>query len=45
MSSRVIQSKKWMKVKEIVGINLFLPTYNKIIAGDINPKEGIIVKI
>lgn len=45
MSSRVIQSKKWMKVKEIVGINIFLPTYNKIVAGDINPNEGVIVKI
>ncbi len=45
MTKRSNQSKDWMSVIEIDGIENFIETYNKIVAGDINPKEGIIVKI
>ena len=45
MKARSLQSLDWMVIKEIVGINNFLSTYERFIAGDINPNEGIIVKI
>ena len=45
MSSRALQSKEWMQVKTIIGLETFLPTYGKVVSGDINPNEGIIVKI
>jgi hypothetical protein len=32
-----------MKVKEISGVNNFISTYNEVVAGDVNPSEGVIV--
>jgi hypothetical protein len=45
MASRAIQSKQWMQVKEIFGMEDFLPTYSKVVAGVINPIEGIIINL
>ena len=45
MTSRSKQSKEWMYVKEIDGIENFIKTYCQIVSGNMNPKEGIIVKI
>ena len=45
MTSRSKQSKDWMYVKEIDGIENFIKTYCQIVSGNINPKEGIIIKI
>ena len=43
MAARAIQSKDWMKVKEISGVNNFISTYNEVVAGNVNPSEGVIV--
>jgi hypothetical protein len=45
MTKRSNQSKDWMSVIEIDGIENFIGTYNQIVVGNINPNEGIIVKI
>jgi hypothetical protein len=45
MSKRSNQSKDWMNIIEINGLEKFIETYNQIVVGNINPKEGIIVKI
>ena len=45
MTKRSKQSKDWMSVIEIDGIENFIETYNQIVIGNINPNEGIIVKI
>ena len=45
MTKRSNQSKDWMSVIEIDGIENFIETYNQIVIGNINPNEGIIVKI
>ena len=45
MKARSLQSLDWMVIKEIDGMNNFLSTYERFIAGNINPNEGIIVKI
>ena len=45
MSSRSNQSKEWMHVKEIDGIENFIKTYRQIVSGNINPDEGIIIKL
>jgi len=45
MSKRSNQSKDWMNIIEIDGLEKFIETYNQIVVGNINPKEGIIVKI
>jgi hypothetical protein len=45
MTKRSNQSKDWMSVIEIYGIENFIETYNQIVIGNINPNEGIIVKI
>ena len=45
MQARSHQSLDWMVVKEIDGMKNFLSIYRKFIAGEINPNEGIIVKI
>jgi hypothetical protein len=45
MKARSLQSLDWMIIKEIDGMNNFLSTYERFVAGDINPNEGIIVKI
>ena len=44
MKRRVIESQSWMQIKEIYGLEDFLKIYNKVISGDINPYEGIIVR-
>ncbi len=45
MTKRSNQSKDWMSIVEIDGIENFIETYNQIVIGNINPNEGIIVKI
>ena len=45
MGNRAIQSKDWMQVKEINGLDQFIPTYEEMVAGNINPNEGIIVNL
>ena len=45
MDARAEQSKNWMNIKEVSGLNNFLDTYDEVIQGDINPNEGIIVNI
>tara|TARA_B110000902_G_scaffold109401_1_gene129252 strand:+ start:1040 stop:2143 length:1104 start_codon:yes stop_codon:yes gene_type:complete len=43
MVKRSNQSKHWMNVIEIDGIENFIETYNQIVVGNINPSEGVIV--
>jgi len=43
MDRRAIESKSWMQIKEISGLEEFLGTYSKVVRGNINPNEGIIV--
>ena len=43
MNARAEQSLKWMKIKEISGLDQFIQTYEEIVSGNINPSEGIIV--
>jgi len=43
MSKRAEQSREWMQIKEICGLDKFLKTYQEILSGDIKPNEGIIV--
>ena len=45
MTARAIQSKNWMHVKEIHGLENFTSTYEEMVSGKINPKEGIIVSL
>ena len=45
MDTRAEQSKSWMNIKEVSGLDNFLSTYDNVIQGDINPNEGIIVNI
>ena len=45
MSARVQQSKNWMQVKTIVGLKNFTDTYEEVVAGKINPNEGIIINL
>ena len=45
MDNRAEQSKSWMNIKEVSGLDNFLSTYDNVIKGDINPNEGIIVNI
>ena len=45
MVARALQSKDWMQVKEISGLEEFIKTYEEVVAGNINPNEGIIVLI
>ena len=45
MTARAIQSKNWMQVKEIHGLENFTSTYEEMVSGKINPKEGIIVSL
>ena len=45
MTARAIQSKNWMQVKEISGLENFTSTYEEVVAGNINPNEGIIVNL
>ena len=43
MTTRATQSKDWMQVIEISGINNFITTYEEVVAGNMNPSEGVIV--
>ena len=45
MAARALQSKTWMKIKEIHGLENFTSTYKEMVDGKINPSEGIIVNI
>jgi hypothetical protein len=45
MKARSDQSIDWMHIVEIEGLENFMSTYTKFIDGDINPNEGIIVRI
>jgi hypothetical protein len=45
MTARAIQSKNWMQVKEIHGLEKFTGTYEEMVSGNINPNEGIIVNL
>ena len=43
MSKRAEQSREWMQIKEISGLDKFIQTYQEIVSGDIKPNEVIIV--
>ena len=45
MTARALQSKNWMQVKEIHGLENFISTYEEMVDGKINPNEGIIVNL
>ena len=45
MAKRAIQSKDWMQVVEINGLDQFIPIYEAMVGGNINPNEGIIVNL
>ena len=45
MAARALQSKSWMQIKEIHGLENFTSTYEEVVAGKINPNEGIIVNL
>ena len=44
MKARGKQSRDWMNVKEIFGLESFAKLYSRLVAGDLVPSEGIIVK-
>jgi hypothetical protein len=45
MTNRAIQSKDWMKIKEISSLENFVKTYDEVVRGIINPNEGIIINL
>ena len=45
MSASAQQSKNWMQVKMIAGLENFTDTYEEVVGGKINPNEGIIVNL
>lgn len=45
MKDRIIQSKNWIKVKEIKGLNNFAIIYDIFTRGTIKPEEGIIITL
>ncbi len=45
MTARALQSKSWMRVKEISDLEEFINIYSEVVAGNINPNEGIVVKV
>ena len=45
MTARALQSKNWMQLKEIHGLENFTSIYKEMVAGKINPSEGIIVNL
>ncbi len=45
MAKRAIQSKDWMQIIEINGLDQFIPIYEAMVGGNINPNEGIIVHL
>ena len=45
MADRAAQSNDWMQIKRIKGLDNFSEAYKEVVAGNINPNEGIIVEI
>ena len=45
MTARSQQSKDWMQIKKISGLENFTSTYEEVVAGNINPNEGVIVDL
>ena len=45
MVKRAEQSNDWMQIKKIKGLDNFSETYKEVVAGNINPNEGIIVEV
>jgi hypothetical protein len=45
MMNRAIQSRDWMKIKEISSLESFVETYEEVVNGDINPNEGIMINL
>ena len=45
MANRAIQSKDWMQIIEIHGLDKFISIYEAMVGGNINPNEGIIVNL
>ena len=45
MAERAEQSNDWMQIKRIKGLDKFSETYKAVVAGNINPNEGIIVEV
>ena len=45
MTERAEQSSDWMQIKKIKGLDDFSETYKEVVAGNINPNEGIIVEV
>ena len=45
MADRAEQSNDWMQIKRIKGLDHFSETYKEVVAGNINPNEGIIVEV
>ena len=45
MVKRAEQSDDWMQIKKIKGLDNFSETYKEVVAGNINPNEGIIVEV
>ena len=45
MTERAEQSKDWMQIKSIKGLDNFSETYKEVVVGNINPNEGIIVEV
>jgi hypothetical protein len=43
--NRAIQSRDWMKIKEISGLEDFVETYEEVVNGNINPNEGIMINL
>ena len=45
MTARSQQSRDWMQIKKISGLENFTNIYEEVVAGNINPNEGIIVDL
>jgi hypothetical protein len=45
MAERAEQSNDWMQIKRIKGLDNFSETYKEVVAGNINPNEGIMVEV
>ena len=45
MTARSQQSRDWMQIKKISGLDNFTSTYEAVVSGNINPNEGIMVEV
>ena len=43
MIRRMRQSTNWMRITEVNGFDSFVSIYDAIVAGDMNPEEGVVV--